>query len=75
MSQNYRIYLDACCLNRPFDDQTQPRIALETQAIFLTTDDRLIKKAQNNIPLIQVKIDNPVQWLIKMTQIEDNTNA
>ena len=33
MSQSYRIYLDACCLNRPFDDQTQPRIALETQAI------------------------------------------
>lgn len=33
MSQNLRIYLDACCLNRPFDDQTQPRIALETQAI------------------------------------------
>jgi len=33
MSQSYRIYLDACCLNRPFDDQTQLRIALETQAI------------------------------------------
>jgi len=33
MSQSYRIYLDACCLNRPFDDQTQPRIELETQAI------------------------------------------
>ncbi|WP_256973513.1 hypothetical protein [Nostoc sp. T09] len=32
-SYNYRIYLDACCLNRPFDDQTQSRIALETQAI------------------------------------------
>lgn len=33
MSQSYRIYLDACCLNRPFDDQTQSRIALENQAI------------------------------------------
>jgi hypothetical protein len=33
MSQSYRIYLDACCLNRPFDAQTQPRIALETQAV------------------------------------------
>ena len=158
MSQSYRIYLDACCLNRPFDDQTQPRIALETQAvlsilsqcqsgqwkliasgaldaeldqtpdlerlknvkailaiakikvvsspslearsrelqklgfsgydathiasaeksnadIFLTTDDRLIKKARNNISLIHVEIDNPVQWLIKTTQAEDNANA
>ena len=157
MSQSYRIYLDACCLNRPFDDQTQPRIALETQAIltilsqcesgwklitsaalveeldqtpdlerlknvktilaiakikvissqiiegrstelqklgfsgydathiasaersqadiFLTTDDRLIKKAQYNTQLIHVDIDNPVQWLIKITQAEDNTHA
>lgn len=158
MSQSYKIYLDACCLNRPFDDQTQPRIALETQAIlsilsqcesglwklitsaaldeeldqtpdlerlknvktilaiakikvissqfiegrstelqklgfsgydathiasaersqadiFLTTDDRLIKKAQNNTQLIHVEIDNPVQWLIKITQAEDNANA
>ena len=22
----YKIYLDVCCLNPPFDDQTQPRI-------------------------------------------------
>ena len=28
-----RVYLDACCLNRPFDDQTQGRIRLETEAI------------------------------------------
>jgi predicted nucleic acid-binding protein len=30
-----RIYLDTCCLNRPFDDQTQPRIRLESEAIRL----------------------------------------
>ena len=158
MSLSYRIYLDACCLNRPFDDQTQPRIALEAQAIlailskcelglwkliasvaldeeleqtpdleklknvktilaiakikvissqfierrslelqnlgfsgydathiasaersradiFLTTDDRLLKKAQNNTQLMQVEIDNPVQWLIKIAQAEDEANA
>ncbi len=28
-----RIYLDNCCFNRPFDDQTQLTIHLETQAI------------------------------------------
>ena len=27
-----RIYLDNCCYNRPFDDQTQMKIHLETQA-------------------------------------------
>jgi len=29
-----KIYLDVCCLNRPFDDQTQDRIRLETEAIY-----------------------------------------
>ena len=28
-----RIYLDVCCLCRPFDDQSQDRIRLETEAI------------------------------------------
>ena len=27
-----KIYLDNCCFNRPYDDQTQLRINLETQA-------------------------------------------
>jgi hypothetical protein len=27
------IYLDMCCLKRPFDDQSQPRIRLETEAV------------------------------------------
>lgn len=30
-----QIYLDACCLNRPFDDQTQDRIRLESEAVLL----------------------------------------
>ncbi|MSR64343.1 MAG: PIN domain-containing protein [Verrucomicrobiae bacterium] len=30
-----KIYLDVCCLNRPFDDQLQERIKLEAEAIFL----------------------------------------
>lgn len=29
------VYLDVCCLNRPFDDQRQQRIRLETEAILL----------------------------------------
>lgn len=28
-----RIYLDNCCLNRPFDDQANPRIHLEAEAV------------------------------------------
>ena len=30
-----RIYLDMCCFNRPYDDQTQARIHLETEAKLL----------------------------------------
>jgi hypothetical protein len=30
-----RVYLDVCCLNRPFDDQTQDRIRLEAEAVVL----------------------------------------
>ncbi len=29
-----RLYLDNCCLQRPFDDQSQPRIRVETEAVF-----------------------------------------
>lgn len=28
-----KVYLDTCSLNRPLDDKTQPRIALEAEAI------------------------------------------
>lgn len=28
-----KIYLDVCCLNRPFDDQSQPRVRLEAEAV------------------------------------------
>ncbi len=30
-----RLYLDMCCFNRPYDDQTQARIRLETAAKLL----------------------------------------
>lgn len=30
-----KVYLDTCCLNRPFDDQRQPRVRLEAEAATL----------------------------------------
>ena len=27
-----RVYLDVCCYNRPYDDQSQLRVAMETQS-------------------------------------------
>ncbi len=28
-----KIYMDVCCYNRPFDDQTQDKIRIESDAI------------------------------------------
>jgi hypothetical protein len=33
MRRESRIYLDVCCLNRPFDDQRQERIHFEAEAV------------------------------------------
>ncbi|NDJ19225.1 type II toxin-antitoxin system VapC family toxin [Myxacorys almedinensis] len=37
MEQQYTIYMDVCCLNRPFDDWLQPRIRLEAEAVLAIT--------------------------------------
>ncbi len=33
--RNIKVYLDVCCLNRPFDDQTQDRIRMESEAVLM----------------------------------------
>jgi hypothetical protein len=33
-----KIYLDVSCLNRPFDDQSQPRVRLESEAVTIILD-------------------------------------
>jgi hypothetical protein len=40
LSNNHdmRIYLDICCLKRPFDDQSQPRVHLESEAVLAILD-------------------------------------
>lgn len=150
MSKTYKIYMDVCCLNRPFDNWSQPRIRLEAEAIvtilehcqtgdwllvgstaiesevaqtpeitrkqqvidllamvkmsirvtseimerasslrnlgfkpfdalhiacaeaadvdiFLTTDDRLLRKASAHINQLNVEVQNPLIWLITAT--------
>ena len=34
-----KIYLDTCCLNRPFDDRSQARVDLETSAVVAILED------------------------------------
>ncbi|WP_256973432.1 hypothetical protein [Nostoc sp. T09] len=47
-----RVYLDTSVYNRPFDDQTQPKIFLETQAIILIlqmVEGRLIELVSSSV--------------------------
>ena len=45
-----RIYMDNCCINRPFDDQSNLRVHLEGEVIKTFQD-------------INVKISTPLVWL------------
>ena len=38
-SKNYKVYLDSCCICRPYDDQKQSRIKCETAAIMQIISD------------------------------------
>jgi len=152
-----RIYLDVCCLNRPFDDQTQERVRLESEAvltilnlcragewqligseaidfevlripdddqrnrvaimasvarlkvivdtkvekkatelavsgfkpfdalhiacaeksnadILLTTDDRLLRRALQSFNIIEVRVENPVRWLMEVINSESSSD-
>jgi predicted nucleic acid-binding protein len=146
-----RLYIDVCCLNRPFDDQSQDRIRIESEAILailnkclydwtlvgseaidyeifkipdderkkgvkvlaaisrqkvtvdesilrraseleniglkaldalhlacaeesvevmLTTDDEIVKKVKANNNIVKVRVENPVRWLMEVTENE-----
>jgi predicted nucleic acid-binding protein len=66
------IYLDMCCLKRPYDDQSQPRIRLETEAVlallalesdtiaFVRSTPLLLENAANPIPERAARVN---QWL------------
>ncbi len=78
-----RVYLDICCLKRPFDDQSQPRIHLETEAVlallnvsgkdveFLHTGAHDLENEQN--PLLS-RATRVRQWLksIVLTDLADD---
>ncbi|MDM9581536.1 PIN domain-containing protein [Nostoc sp. GT001] len=56
-------------------DATHIASAERSQAdVFLTTDDRLFKKAQKNFQLINVLINNTVQWLAEVIQAEESND-
>ena len=36
--RTWKIYVDTCCLNRPFDDTTQDKVRIESEAILTILD-------------------------------------
>lgn len=52
-----RIYLDNCCLQRPLDLQTQPRIRVETEAVFAvlaTVQAKDVKLCSSEVLLFEI---------------------
>jgi predicted nucleic acid-binding protein len=79
-----RLYLDMCCLKRPFDDQTQPRIRFETEAVLglLAEDSRRValvrsgahdlENDQNPLPW---RAERVRAWLAERPRLEPNGDA
>ena len=42
--------------------------------IFLTTDDRLLKKAKQSQNLLSVEVENPTIWLMNILQTEEESD-
>lgn len=57
------IYLDVCCLNRPFDDQSQDRIYFEAEAVLTILarcqDGKYIMSGSDIIEIELSKMTNP----------------
>jgi len=79
-----KIYLDVCCLNRPFDDQGQDRVHLEAEAVLtilkyvekkkwsLVNSDAILYEV-NNIPDPERKIK--VQFILSIADDYIRINA
>ena len=83
-NHNMRVYADLCCLKRPFDDQSQPRIHLESEAVqallgappdqveFLHAPAHDLENDQNPLP---VRAQRVRQWLEAMHPAEPPDEA
>ena len=66
--KNVKIYLDNCCYNRPYDDQSEPRVYLESQAKMLIQD--LIKQKR-----FELTTSTVLDYEISKSPYDDRRNA
>lgn len=80
-----RLYLDNCCFNRPFDDQTQLKINLESQAklavqgMILNKEHSLVwsymLEYENSQNPFEIRKDSIIKWKeLADVCIEENEN-
>ena len=79
-----KVYLDNCCFNRPYDDQTQERIYLETLAKLYTqqciVDDKIdfvwsyVMEYENSLNPFQIRKDTIKNFSSRCFQFVDATN-
>ncbi len=81
---NIRIYLDNCCFNRPFDDQAQIRIRIESEAKLKIQNDIIEEKfelvwsyileAENSANPFEERMGAIFDWKRKaIIEIKENT--
>ena len=78
MAESYLIYLDVCCLNRPFDDWRQDRIRLEGQTIldifqrFYSEEWKLVSSEAIEAELNRMVNLDKLDRIIKLLQVAEN---
>ena len=81
-----RLYLDNCCFNRPFDDQTQLKISLESQAklavqsMILSGKHTLVwsymLEYENSMNPFDIRKDSIIKWKdIASNNVVENENV
>jgi hypothetical protein len=71
----WRIYLDVCCLNRPFDDQSQERVRMEAEAvksILLMNDARKCVVVGSDVIDFEIGQMNDPERYLELTTIAHN---
>ena len=72
---NWKIYLDTCCLSRPFNDQTQDRIRRETEAIEKILEAFVASRWHWVVSeVLTIEVNNTPNW-IQRSRIKSQMNA
>ena len=71
-----RVYLDVCCLKHPFDDQGQPRMRVESEAVLA-----LLRAPAEQVELLHAPAQdlendqNPLAWRDVFLTVDDRVLA